>query len=75
MLGMLIPNAMPNAPSAWKIWVDHIMKQKKIYGFKKAAMAHANGMTASATTGLILPAQDIQVIIISAITSLLCVKP
>lgn len=61
MLGMLIPTALPCTPNAWKIWVDHIMKQKKVYGFKKAAIAHENGMTTSATPGLILPIPEIQV--------------
>ena len=37
------------------------MKQKKVYGFKKAAIAHENGMTTSATPGLILPIPEIQV--------------
>ena len=61
MLGMLIPTSLPCTPNAWKIWVDHIMKQKKLYGFKKAAIAHENGMTSSATPGLILPIAEIQV--------------
>jgi hypothetical protein len=59
MLGMLINTSLPWAPNTWKIWVDHIMKQKPTYGFKKAALIHDNGATASATSGFILHPQEV----------------
>ena len=50
------------------------MKQKKVYGFKKAAIAHENGMTTSATPGLILPIPEIQVnLYFDYITLLQCI--
>lgn len=61
MLGMLINTNMPWANNTWKLWVDHIMKNKGAFGFKKASLVHSNGATASATPGFIIHPQDIQV--------------
>lgn len=60
MLGMLINTSMAWAPNAWKIWIDHIMKHKKQYSFKKAAMVHKDGSLASATPGFVLSAVEVQ---------------
>lgn len=57
---MLINTSLPWAPNTWKVWVDHIMKQKQLYGLKKACMVHFNGATASATSGFIIPSQEVQ---------------
>jgi hypothetical protein len=62
MLGaMLVNNAsLPYAPNTWKFWIDHIMKHKKEFGFKKATMVNHNGATASSSTyGFILPQTDV----------------
>ena len=64
MLGAMLVNSssMPYAPNTWKFWIDHIMKHKKDFGFKKATMVHANGATASSSAyGFILPQAEVQV--------------
>lgn len=65
MFNMLIHSNLPNVANAWKIWVDHIMKQKDTLGFTKAAMiSKKNGMTQYATSGFILPTKEAMVIVL-----------
>jgi len=61
MLGILgnLGTSMPWAPSAWKIWVDHILKQKERFAFQSAALIYHNGATASASRGFIIKPQEI----------------
>ena len=62
MLGMLMNTAIPWTPNTWKIWVDHIMKHKKDFGFKKALMVYTNGNpAASSTAGFSLAPTDVLV--------------
>ncbi|KAI0218971.1 hypothetical protein LSAT2_029388 [Lamellibrachia satsuma] len=51
---------MPWAPSAWKHWVDHIIRQGHKFGLKRATLVHANGTTASASSGFVLPSHEIK---------------
>jgi len=53
-------SAMYYAPSAWKIWIDHVMKQKQMIGVEKAAIVRQNGTTASATCGFVLSESDVR---------------
>ena len=62
MFSLLLNTNIPSVANAWKIWVDHIMKQKEALGYKSAAIISIkNGMTQSATSGFILPTREIQV--------------
>ena len=61
MLSALMNTNMPWAPSAWKHWVDHIIRQGHKFGLKRATLVHANGTTAAATSGFMLPSHEIQV--------------
>lgn len=54
MLGGLLNTNLPFAPNAWKLWVDHIMKRKKEYNFKKASLIYDSGATAYASLGFIV---------------------
>lgn len=54
MLGGLLNTNLPFAPNAWKLWVDHIMKHKKDYNFKKASLVYESGATAYASLGFVV---------------------
>jgi hypothetical protein len=62
MLGGLVTCQanMPWAPSAWKLWVDHILKQNK-FDFKKVALLHEDGKMAASNKGFLVSKDDILV--------------
>ena len=61
MLGGLLSTNLPFAPNAWKLWVDHIMKHKKDYNFKKASLIYDSGATAYASLGFIVHPAEVLV--------------
>ena len=62
MLPNVINAAMYYAPSAWKVWIDHVIRHEHSLGLSKAALVRHNGLTASATCDFVLGQNDIKVL-------------
>ena len=64
MLGMIgtAPMVGSAVPNPWKKWVDHIMKQKKRLGFKKAALVKFDGLhLACSASGVLVTESELMV--------------
>lgn len=62
MFSMMIAQSVP-ANNTWKMWVDHIVKQREKLGLNKACMVQHNGAIASTSSSGFHPsAKEIQAI-------------
>lgn len=60
MFGMMVNPGLLRAPNVWKLWVEHILKQKDTLGLRKAALLHHDGNVAYASSGFALDPHDVQ---------------